>query len=526
MKENTCYDKLINGVNENGTIVFYGKKNPMRAFLMDVDLFAAALKKHGFEKGDVLSVYLPTSLQAIVAFYACSKIGVTANIVHPLMPLAALKENMKAVGAKGLMYYDATLSSRDVVKDFNGILIECSVADYMGALSPFYKIYGLYKCRGNAKNTSYRAFLKSGKNGDFSQCGGAEDIVVTMHSGGTDGTPKILKISNRALNALVDNLLFLKDHETKGEYSLVMLPVFHAFGLGISVHYALTDGYNLCLASRFNARRANEYIKRFNVTFVAGVPVMFKKMVAEKNFSGHRLKKLKQVWCGGDVLPENTLKTFDEKVRNAGGTARLMRGYGLSEVCGACAANSYACYKDGSVGKPFENTTIKIIGDDGQVLNNGEIGEILVSTAAEFSGYVNDGDCKIILDGKPFVKTGDLGYVDDDGYLFVSGRKKRTVKINAINVFPFETEEKIRKLCGVKDCAVVDFERNGKIEFSAYVVAENEKRSAVEKEIFDVVNPSLIKYARVRNVKFVEALPLTKMGKIDFSALKSDGEIK
>lgn len=98
-----------------------------------------------------------------------------------------------------------------------------------------------------------------------------------MHSGGTDGTPKILKISNRALNALVDNLLFLKDHETKGEYSLVMLPVFHAFGLGISVHYALTDGYNLCLASRFNARRANEYIKRFNVTFVAGVPVMFKK---------------------------------------------------------------------------------------------------------------------------------------------------------------------------------------------------------------------------------------------------------
>ena len=315
MKENTCYDKLIKGVNENGTIVFYGKKNPTRAFLRDVDLFAAALKKRGFEKGDVLSVYLPTSLQAIVAFYACSKIGVTANIVHPLMPLAALKENMKAVGAKGLMYYDATLSSRDVFKDFNGILIECSVADYMGALSPFYKIYGLYKCRGNAKNTSYRAFLKSGKDGDFSQCGGAEDIVVTMHSGGTDGTPKILKISNRALNALVDNLLFLKDHETKGEYSLVMLPVFHAFGLGISVHYALTDGYNLCLASRFNARRANEYIKRFNVTFVAGVPVMFKKMIAEKNFSGHRLKKLKQVWCGGDVLSENTLKTFDEKVR-------------------------------------------------------------------------------------------------------------------------------------------------------------------------------------------------------------------
>ena len=100
MKENTCYDKLINGVNKNGTIVFYGKKNPTRAFLRDVDLFAAALKKRGFEKGDVLSVYLPTSLQAIVAFYACSKIGVTANIVHPLMPLAALKENMRGYGVR------------------------------------------------------------------------------------------------------------------------------------------------------------------------------------------------------------------------------------------------------------------------------------------------------------------------------------------------------------------------------------------------------------------------------------------
>lgn len=526
MRENTCYDKLINGVNENGTIVFYGKKNPMRAFLRDVDLFAAALKKRGFEKGDVLTVYLPTSMQAIVAFYACSKIGVTANIVHPLMPLASLNENMKAVGSKGLLYYDATLSSRDVFKDFKGLLVECSVADYMGVLSPFYKIYGLEKCKGRTRRTSYRAFLKSGKDGDFSHCGDGEDIVVTMHSSGTDGTPKILKISNRAMNALVENLLFLKDHDTKGEYSLVTLPVFHAFGLGISVHYALTDGYNLCLASRFNARRANEYIKRFNVTFVAGVPVMFKKMIAEKNFSGNRLKKLKQVWCGGDVLPEDTLKTFDEKVKSAGGTARIMRGYGLSEVCGACAANSYACYKDGSVGKPFENTTIKIVGDDGQELNNGEIGEILVNTDAEFSGYVNGGDGKVIVGGKPYVKTGDMGYLDNDGYLFVSGRKKRTVKINAINVFPFETEEKIRKLSGVEDCAVVDFENNGKIEFTAYVVADDKDRSVIEREIFDVVNPCLIKYARVKNVKFVETLPLTKMGKTDYNALKTEGKRK
>lgn len=520
MSEITCYDKLINGVNKDGNIVFYGKKNSMRKFLADVDLFASALKKNGFSRGDVLTVYLPTSLQALVAFYACAKIGVTANLVHPLMPLFALFDNMKTSHSKGLMYYDATLSSKSKLRDFKGLLIECSVADYMGALSPFYKIYGLYKCRGNVKKIGYRAFLKSGLGGDFSAGGKSEDIAVTMHSGGTDGVPKIVKLSNRALNALVDNLLFLKDHDTNGEYSLMTLPVFHAFGLGVSAHYALVDGYNLCLASRFNARRANAYINRYNVTFVAGVPIMFKKMIAERNFSGHRLKKLSQVWCGGDVLSEDIVKNFDEKVKNAGGTARLMRGYGLSEVCGACSANSYSAYKNGSVGKPFENTEVKIIDEDGRVLPYGEIGEIIISTDAEFSGYVTGDDCRQTFDGKSFVKSGDLGFIDADGFLFVSGRKKRTVKINAINVFPFEIEEKIRKIFGVADCAVVDYTQGKKICFVAFVVAKTDK-SAVERAVFGEVNPTLIKYARVRKIEFIDALPLTKIGKIDYNALKA-----
>ena len=132
MKENTCYDKLINGVNENGTIVFYGKKNPMRAFLRDVDLFAAALKKRGFMKGDVLSVYLPTSLQAIVAFYACSKIGVTANIVHPLTPPELLKETMDAVGSKGVMIMDLLAKPYVDMLNFHNVpCVVCSNSDYV-----------------------------------------------------------------------------------------------------------------------------------------------------------------------------------------------------------------------------------------------------------------------------------------------------------------------------------------------------------------------------------------------------------
>lgn len=525
MLQNTCYDKLINGVNENGNIVFYGKKNPMRVFLKDVDLFAAALIRNGFKKGDVLTVYLPTSLQAIVAFYACSKIGVTANLVHPLMPVDALKDNMRAVKSKGLMYYDATTPFRGSFKDFDGVLIECSVADYMGALSPFYKLYGVCKCRGKNKKIGYRAFLKSGVDGDFSAYGESEDIVAAMHSGGTDGEPKIVKLSNRAMNSLVENLSCLKDHNPEGEYSLVVLPVFHAFGLGVSVHYALTDGYNLCLSSRFDARRANSYIKRFDVSFVAGVPVMFKKMISEKNFSGNRLKKLKQVWCGGDVLPENIVESFDEKVKSAGGTARLMRGYGLSEVCGACCSNGYARYKKGSVGKPFDNTVVKIVDDDENAVANGEIGEIVVATDAEFSGYAAGQDCRIDMDGKSFVKTGDLGKIDGDGFLFVEGRKKRTVKINAINVFPYDTEEKIRKIDGVSDCAVADIERNGKIRFDAFVIVKKSRTSDVEKEIYEKINPQVIKYARIDKVRFVDEFPRTKIGKIDYDALKKENRI-
>lgn len=516
----TCYEKLIESHNENGVVAFYGRRIKLSGIINDIERFAAALIKCGFARGDTITVYLPTSVQAIVAFYAASKTGITANIVHPLMPLGTLKENIAKTRSKGLLYFDALTPDRSVFDGMNQTLIECSVADYAGVLSPFFRLYSVFKCKGERKAVKYKEFLKQGDS--FVPVEGqTEDIAVTMHSGGTDGNPKIVAVSNRALNALSDNLTLCDKIDKHGDYSLVALPVFHAFGLGVSVHTALVKGYNLCLMAKFNARRANAYVGRFNVSMIAGVPVMFKKMSEQKNFKGRKLKKLCSLWCGGDVLTEDAVRNFDKKIAAEGGLARLMRGYGLSEVTGVCAVNTEKNYKAGSVGLPILDTVIEIWDEKGNALKPYEKGEIAVATAACFSGYVEGPDCRKEKDGKVFVLTGDVGYLDDEGYLFVTGRKKRTVKINAVNVFPSEVEDVILKAEGVREVAVTDYSEGNKVYLKAYVVAEkNADCDKIRKEINEISREKLIKYSHIKKVEFVDDLPRTGLGKIDYKKLK------
>lgn len=225
----------------------------MKMFLRDIDNFSISLRNLGFKKGDVLTIYLPTCPQSLVAFYACSKLGIVANIVHPMLPLEQLKNNLLQTKSKGLMFYDILIKDHKELANFNQILINCSISNYFIFRKFFFFMFAITKSKSYKKTLKYAKLIKHKKGqSETKVVGKGEDVVCTMHSGGTSGQPKIIEIQNKALNELSISLEEMYTRKIRGggsEYSLVALPMFHAYGLGVSVHTCLTNKYSLIFGS-------------------------------------------------------------------------------------------------------------------------------------------------------------------------------------------------------------------------------------------------------------------------------------
>ena len=305
------------------------------------------------------------------------------------------------------------------------------------------------------------------------------------------------------------------------EFSLVALPIFHAYGLGVSVHTCLTNQYSLILVPKFKPKTFNNLIRRYNVTFFAGVPVMFKKMIEHKNFYGKHLQKLKDLWCGGDVLTESFVEHFDTILEKYNCSARLFRGYGLTEVSSVCAANTFENYKPFSCGKAIPNTKIEIWDEQNKPLKPKTIGEIAVASPSVMKGYLNEVNGFVYKDKLKWIKTGDMGYMDEDGFLYILDRRKRSIKINAINVFPSEIENLVKKIDAIDEACAVPYHYNDKTYIKLYVTVKsiNEEtfnEEKIKKEILNLCKNNLIKYSVPRMIEIIDAMPRTDFGKIDF----------
>ena len=532
MGNKTCYEMLIEGVDlKKGNIIFNDHKISLKTFLKNIEDFSISLKALGFNKGDVLTIYLPTCPQALVAFYACSKLGVIANIVHPLLPLDQLRENLKQTKSKGLMYYDILIRNHKDLASLNQILINCSISNYVIWRKVFFLLFAIYKCRTYKKAIKYSKLIKHNKNAKPTELEGrGDDVVCTMHSGGTSGQPKIIELQNSALNDLSIALEKMYTRKIRGggsEYSLVALPIFHAYGLGVSVHTCLTNQYSLILVPNFKPKKFNAIIKKYNVTFFAGVPVMFKKMIEYKNFYGKHLAKLKDLWCGGDVLTESFVEHFDTILKRYKSSARLFRGYGLTEVSSVCAANTFEHYRPYSCGKAIPYTKIEIWDEENNLLSPNTIGEIAVGSPSVMKGYLNEVNGFVHKEGIKWIKTGDMGYMDEDGYLYILDRRKRSIKINAINVFPAEIENLVKKLEDVDEACAVPYHYNEKTYIKLYITLKNKeisndkvKEEKLKRDILTLCKKKLIKYSVPRLIEIIDVMPRTAFGKVDFKKLE------
>lgn len=506
----------------------FGTLISRKKFLHDVEAVAGFLYSRNVKRGDVVTVFLPNVAQSFVAFYAINRIGAIANIVHPLTPADALEEIVKTNHSKAIFVLDIIMEPYvETLRRLNRLVIVCKSSDYASSvLKPALKVYSKIKVKQknpSSNTASFHTVCNLNFRAPAVENNG-DDVAVYLHGGGTTGKSKTIRLTSANLNSLAYKLSFLDSPHAPGEeFSLCVLPLFHAFGLGVVLHFSMCAGFTCIGMPTFSAEKANKYIKKYNVTYIVGVPNMFKKMYEASNFDGEHLKKLRLLWAGGDIISETFLNAFNSKLEKWGAKGKLYRGYGLTEVSSVCTANIAGAYRENSIGRPLDGITVQIWDDKRKKLPPNTIGEIVISGSTVMKGYINSDDDGVFVDkkGNRWVMSGDLGYLDEDGYLFFTGRKKRMIIISGYNVYPNDIENEVLKLDYVNEaCAVqgyIDTKPIIRLFVSLTQPTNNPEETA--KVIKEYCDSKLEKFSRPTTVTILDALPKTRMAKIDFMKL-------
>ena len=531
----TCYDYLKNSIELNGDFtaaITFGSKTKMSKIVHDIDAVAAYLNEIGIVKGDAVTVFLPTTVHAFVSFYALNKIGVIANIVHPLTSPEGLIESINITKTKAVFILDILAAQYvDVINESGLPCIICSNSDYTSApVSSAIKIFEKVKAKrlNDFKHSiRYKNVIAAGSGKPCEDVHDGNATAVYLHGGGTTGKSKTIMLSSENINAIADKLEPLdEEHAPGSECSLVVLPMFHAFGLAVAMHYPITHGFTLLPMPQFSAESANKQLKKYHVSFLLGVPNMYKKMMEADNFEGAHLKNLRLVFCGGDFLSERLVKEFNRTVAKHGGRGRLFRGYGLTEVASVCTVNNYKDVREDSIGKPLTGMTVEIWDEMKNKLPAGKTGEIVITGETVMQGYFNgeetvpDDGVYIDKNGVRWILSGDLGYMDADGFVYFTGRKKRMIVISGYNVYPADIENAVLQLPFISEaCAVQGYTKNKPCVKLCVTLKEQMNNDDAISEIQTYCKKNLARFSCPRKIEIMDSFPRTKMAKVDFMKL-------
>ena len=454
-------------------------------------------------KGDVVAINLPNTPECIFTIYAVNKLGAIAYVTHPLLPPEALRQGIVETGAKLLVCRDSLGEDVGVPK---------VLADGLGYLpAPKRTLARFFKRGTRAAGTAfpYDSRLSDG----IPPIGGADDVALYLPSGGTTGVPKTICVTNRAFNANAEATLSLAKMDLVGHGVLLALPFFHGFGLSSSLHGAVSGGAEGIILPYLDYKRAGKYVLRGFADIILAVPNMYRKLLSEPHFR-KGIGKMTLAFSGGDTLPAALKREYDDLAESAGSASRLYQGYGLAETVSVCVANSRGEDRLGSIGRPV-NADVRILDEEGIPLADGEVGEIAVKTPCMMKGYLGQGDFT-----EEYLKTGDLGYRDADGYLYFSGRKKRILVIGGMNVYPLEIESVACEVDFVSNAAAEGYLEDGKPKIALFVAEDSGLSEEKKRQILSSRLASrLIRYAMPSRYIFLRSLPVTPIGKVDHDAL-------
>lgn len=519
----------------NIAITYYSTEITYKELVKKIDKVARALKAIGVEKGDKVTVCMPNTPEEAYMFYAINEIGAIANMIHPLSSEKEIEEYVNRAHSKVILTIDISYPKvESIIKNTElEHIIVVSATRSMDFLVR--AAYHLTKGRKNHVKRSQKVvpwdrFLMGASKyvGNPHARVNADDPAVILYSGGTTGKPKGVVITNLNFNSQALGAKYLVPELLKSRYSMItFLPNFHAFGLGVCMHIPFYCGMRIVLIPQFNAKKFKSYIKKYKINILVGVPTVFEFMMKLK-FGKKELKNIKGVVSGGDIVSQQLKRDFNHFLKEHGSKAVLQNGYGLTEAAGGMVF-SPASVADGPdvIGFPLPDSEvyIKDLNSKKQV-PTGEDGEILVRGLTVMKEYLDEPEetknTFMAIGSKKYLRTGDIGYVDERGVVHFRSRLKRIIITNGYNVYPTNVEDVTRKCKLIASCAVVGQEdklRGQKVVVFAILKPGASERAA-RKDLASIYKKYLAKYEIPREIRFIDEMPKTKLAKVDFKALE------
>ncbi len=516
---------------------YMGNKILYSALISKIDICAKAFESTGIKEGDIVTLCLPNLPEAVIAIYALNKLGAAANMIHPLSSENEIRNYINSTDSRCLVVIDMCADRISGIINDTKLekIITVSASDSMpGLMKIGYSIKTIRKKDlTDTRFINWNEFFSKGilSRKKIEDSHGGDDLAVILHSGGTTGTPKEIMLSNRNFNALgVQGRIELPDIGTN-DSTLAILPVFHAFGLGVCVHIMLCLGACSVLLPKFDALSFAKTMDKYKPTMMLGVPTMYEALMSSKGSDKIDLSYVKYIISGGDFLSSAFEERFNAWLKERNAKVTIIQGYGLTECLGPTCFAAGEKYKPGSIGKPFEGNSYCIVNPGTEEkLPAGKDGEICICGPTVMMGYRNNGEETAAVlrhhsDGKIWLHTGDIGYVDEDGFYFYRLRLKRLIITSGYNVYPQRIEKIIESHEAVLKCAVIGIPHPYKIEVAkAYMVLKKGYTPGEElkKEIRELCRKNLAVYSVPQEFEFRTSIPQTLLGKVDFNKLRKE----
>ncbi len=524
---------------------YFGTKVTFSKLFSEIDAVAKALCQLGVKQGDIVMMGMPNTPEAVYIYYAVNKIGAVLNSFDPRTATEEIKKDIIISKSKVALVIDAILPKME------NILPELPVERII-VISPFESMPVPVRAFLKAKNKkqlpnakeylSWGNFLKTGSAfyNDIPNIFAPNQPALIVHTGGSTGRPKGVILSNESCNALIYQLIHSNLEFKRQTVFLNILPPFIALGLINATHLVACLGIQDILIPSFEPEDFPNLVLKHKPNVIMGGPIHFHMMLKSEKMAHADLSFIEICVSGGDKMPLETQKKVQAFLKEHHAKANFCIGYGATETSAGTACMPNRGFRFESVGIPYLKNIMEVYDiDTGEKLRGyGKIGELRVNAPTLMLGYFGENSNeteKVIWTDKNGLKwycTGDLAHFDSDGYLYIDGRIKRIITRRGFKIYPSYVEQLILEHPAVKECAVVGVPDSEEISIPvANIVlreefASEENRKEVIAYIRETIARELPEYSQMAGYNFLQELPTTAIGKLDFKKLEQLGILK